>query len=77
MSCNETTDDIQRYINQLVDAGYAMSTIKKQYNLLSALLKYANLEGLIEKPIYQAARLLASTVVRKESKIVEAYTKAE
>ena len=45
MSYNETADDIQRYINQLVDAGYAMSTIKKQYNLLSVFLKYANLEG--------------------------------
>ena len=72
-----TADDIQRYINQLVDAGYAMSTIKKQYNLLSAFLKYANLEGLIEKPIYQEVRLPARNVVRKESKIVEAYTKAE
>ena len=36
-----TANDIQAYINQLTDKGYAYSTIKKAYNAINASLKMA------------------------------------
>ena len=35
-----STEDIQRYMNELADRGYAITTIKKQYTLITAYLKY-------------------------------------
>lgn len=36
-----TSRDIQKYLNDLVSDGYSMSTIKKQFNLITAYWKWA------------------------------------
>lgn len=72
-----STDDIQRYLNELVDDGYALSTIKKQFTLLTAYLKYACSNGYIERPIYLGVRLPAESSVRKQAKSIETYSVME
>lgn len=69
--------DIQRFINALVTDGYSMSTIKKQYNLLTAYIRYANTEGIIQRPIYNNVQLPSQTNVRKKKRDVQAYNKME
>ena len=49
--------DIQQYINSLLDEGYALTTIKKQFNLISSYIRFANVEGIIAKPLYNAVKL--------------------
>ena len=71
------SDDIQGYINDLVKDGYALTTIKKQYNLLTGFIKYANTAGLIERPIYSTVKLPSQSTVKKPKKEVVAYTEAE
>ena len=41
-----TVDDIQRFVNELVRDGYAWTTIKKEYSLLTAFYKFAYSRGL-------------------------------
>ena len=50
-------DVMQRYIGRLVNDGYSMSTIKKQFNLLTAYWKHGMSRGTIEKPVYLGVRL--------------------
>ena len=50
-------DMMQRYIGRLVNDGYSMSTIKKQFNLLTAYWKHGMSRGAIEKPVYLGVRL--------------------
>lgn len=50
-------DIMQRYIGRLVNDGYSMSTIKKQYNLLTAYWKHGMSRGAIERPVYLGVRL--------------------
>ena len=69
--------DIQEYINSLVNDGYSLSTIKKQYNLLSAYLRYANTEGIISRPIYNNVHLPTQSNVKKRKREIEAYSKPE
>lgn len=71
------SSDIQSYINQLVDDGYALSTIKKQFNLLSGFLRWANTEGIISRPIYNNVKLPSQSVVQKPKKAVPVYTEEE
>ena len=70
-------DDIQGYLNRLVTDGYALSTIKKQYNLLSAYLKWANTEGIVQRPIQNSVKLPSQSMVRKPKKEIVVYTKVE
>lgn len=71
------SDDIQEYLNRLVTDGYALTTIKKQYNLLSAYLKWANTEGIVSRPIQNNVKLPAQSMVKKPKKEVVAYNKAQ
>lgn len=71
------SDDIQTYLNRLVSDGYALTTIKKQYNLLTGFIKYANTEGLIARPIYNNVRLPSQSAVKKPKREVVAYDEAE
>ena len=50
-------DVMQRYIGRLVNDGYSMSTIKKQFNLLTAYWKHGMSRGTIEKPVYLGVRM--------------------
>lgn len=72
-----TPDDLQKYLNQLVLDGYALTTIKKQYHLLTGFIEYANLNGLILRPIHKGVRLPAESAVKKHRKNVMAYTHEE
>ena len=71
------TQDIQDYINKLVDEGYALSTIKKQMHLIGGWIGYANLMGFIARPIHKGVKLPAESMVKKPKKKVIAYTKSE
>lgn len=68
--------DIQRYLNGLAMDGYSQSTIKKQFNLLTAYLKYAQSQNDISAPIYLAVKL-PSEQSSKPTKSIEAYTGIE
>ena len=70
-------DDIQEYINQLVKDEYALTTIKKQYNLITGFIKYANVLGLVERPIYNNVKLPTQSVVLKQKKEIIAYDEVE
>jgi integrase len=71
------TDYIQEYLNDLVSEGYAMSTIKKQFHLITAFMDHANVIGLIERPFHKAVNLPSRTVIKKETKEVIAYSEEE
>lgn len=72
-----TTDKIQRYINHLAEDGYSLSTIKKQYHLISAFVSYANANGIIFRPIHKGVNLPVRSSIRSESKTVMAYSQYE
>lgn len=72
-----TTLDIQQYIRALVDRGYSMSTVKKQYALLVAYLKFALSQGIIQRPIYLDVKLPAKSIVKKQPREVETYSEEE
>lgn len=71
-----TSEDVQRYLNKLVEDGYAFTTIKKQYHLITAFLKFAAAKGIISKPIYTIieAPTKSPTSIAKE---VVAYSKLQ
>lgn len=69
--------DIQTYINQLVDDGYALTTIKKQMHLIGGWITHANLMGFINRPIHKGVKLPSESMVKKPKKEVIAYTHDE
>lgn len=71
------TDYLQSYINELVECGYAMSTIKKQYNLITAYMDYANTKGIIDRPYHKGVELPSMAVIQKPKREVIAYTPGE
>lgn len=72
-----TTLDIQQYIKALVEHGYSMSTVKKQYALLTGYLKFALSQGIIQRPIYLDVKLPAKSIVKKQPREVETYSEDE
>lgn len=72
-----TSSDVQRYMNELVRDGYALSTIKKQYHLLSEFIDFAILNDEINKPIHKGVKIPSESAVRKHKKEVIAYTRDE
>ena len=71
------SDDIQKYLNELVEDGYAMTTIKKQFNLLSGYLRWANAEGIIPRAIYANVNLPSRSSVKKPKKEMQVYNKMQ
>ena len=71
------TQSIQDYVNNLVDDGYALTTIKKQMHLIGGWIGYANLMGFITKPIHKGVKLPNESSVKKPRKQVMVYTKEE
>ena len=71
------TQDIQDYINELVDDGYALTTIKKQMHLIGGWIEYANLMGFIAKPIHKGVKLPVESMVKKPRRQVISYTKQQ
>lgn len=72
-----TTLDIQQYIKALVEHGYSLSTIKKQYALIVGYLKFALSQGVIQRPIYLDVKLPAKSIVKKQPREVETYSEEE
>lgn len=72
-----TSLDIQQYIRTLVERGYSMSTVKKQYALLVAYLKFALSQGIIQRPIYLDVKLPAKSIIKKQPREVETYSEEE
>ena len=66
--------DLQSYVNQLVDDGYALTTIKKQMHLIGGWVSHANLMGFISRPIHKGVKLPSESSVKKHKKEVIAYT---
>lgn len=71
------TNDLQQFINDMVDDGYALTTIKKQYHLVTAYLKFANTEGVIPRPIYNNVHLPTRQAVKKKRREVYGYSQVE
>lgn len=71
------TEDLQEFVNSMVADGYALSSIKKQFYLVTAYLKFANTEGLIPRPIYNNVKLPAQSVVKKKKREIQSYSRPE
>lgn len=69
-----TSRDIQKYLNDLVSDGYSMSTIKKQFNLITAYWKWAMSQGIVVNPLYLGVNLPSEDALISPSKEIEAYT---
>ena len=72
-----TTDNVQSYINKLLSDGYAYTTIKKQFNLISAFVKFLLGEGLSIRPVHLNVVLPAEANIRKPKRDIEAYEEPE
>ena len=69
--------DIQTYINLLVDAGYAMSTVKKLIQIVTAPLKHAAAMKVINADPTVCISPPKKENLKKEAKDVVAYTEKE
>lgn len=74
---NLTADDIQTYINKLVMDGYALSTIKKQYHLITGYFDYAVYNGIVSRPIHKGVDLPSEETVEKRKREVVSYSHEE
>ena len=61
----------------MVTDGYALTTIKKQYHLVTSYLKFANTEGIIPRPIYNNVKLPTQQAVKKKRREVLGYSRRE
>lgn len=68
--------DMQRYLNSLVSDGYSLSTIKKQFNLLTSYWKWAMSQGLVLTPVYLGVSLPSETLLNENDDIL-VYTEDE
>ena len=72
------TKHLQDYVNTLASEGYSLSTIKKQFHLVSGYVRYACGEGLMTRPIYNNVKLPDKTkVVKSSSAETQCYNKVE
>ena len=69
--------DIQRYVNELVEAGYSMSGIKKQLRIVTSPLKQAAAIRIIKADPSVGIRLPAESKIQKKKKRIVAYEKDE
>lgn len=71
------TADVQLYVNTLAADGYAVSTIKKQFNLISGYLRYLVGEGMPIRPAYVNVHLPVESEVSHKKRDVPALTMPE
>ena len=74
---NLTSFDIQQYINQLNEDGYAMETIYKQYKMIHEFVYYAMNEGFIAKPICSQVKLPNKHSVKRLKREIATYDVSE
>ena len=72
-----TAIDIQRYVNELTDHGYTISTIKKQLQIVTAPLRQAAAMHLIPTDPTVSVRLPKETMLKKQTHAVLPYTEEE
>ena len=72
-----TSNDIQGYLNDLVSDGYALTTIKKQFHLLTGYVRYANSIGEVERPICNTVALPTRANILKPERSVVSYSPIE
>lgn len=72
-----TCDDMQRYLSDLVNNGYSISTIKKQFNLLTAYWKHGMAKGVISNPVYLGVCLPSESVIGQNHEDVQTYSPIE
>lgn len=72
-----SVDDVQHFINTLVQDGYAQTTIKKEYSLLTAFSKFAYSRGLMVTPVYIGVELPGETNVKKERRKIDIFSHGE
>ena len=69
--------DLQNYINELVDKGYSMSGVKKQFRIVSSPLKQAAAIKIIPADPCIGVKLPVETKLKKKSKDIIAYDKEQ
>ena len=69
-----TASDVKGYLNSLVEAGYALSTIKKQYRLLTSFYAWAFDRGVITVNVTTGVKLPKEEKVQKHAREIVAYT---
>lgn len=72
-----TASVVQRYLNQLVEDGYALTTVKKQYNLVTAFVRHLIAERYDIAPLYMSVKLPIENVVKQKKREVIAYNSRE
>ena len=72
--CEIKSPDIQRFLNGLVLDGYSMSTIKKEFNLITAYWKWAMSQGFVVTPVYLGASLPSESTLQTPTKAIQAYS---
>ena len=72
-----TSVHIQKYVNELAESGYGLSTIKKQMRIVTAPLKQASALHLIPADPGVGIKLPVRCCIQKAEKIVEAYSLEE
>lgn len=75
--CDVNFFDIQKYVNQLVEDGYGINTIKKQLRIVTSPLKMAAAMRIIQADPSIGVKLPNETKVKKQTKEVIAYTNEE
>lgn len=68
---------VQRYLNNLVMDGYSISTIRKQFNLITAYWKWAMAQGLVVTPVYLGVNMPSENAVTAPKREVETYSRDE
>ena len=69
--------DIQSYVNELVEKGYSMSGIKKQFRIVTSPLKQAAAIKIIKADPSIGVKLPVESNVKKQSKDIIAYDKEQ
>ncbi|MDO4357274.1 MAG: tyrosine-type recombinase/integrase [Clostridia bacterium] len=72
-----TSDDFRDYIQELLDAGYSKSTIKKQMEIVSAPLRFAYEQRLISFNPCSGAKTPSKARIKYASREVQAFDKEE
>ncbi|MBR5953244.1 MAG: site-specific integrase [Pseudobutyrivibrio sp.] len=75
--CKLNTDCVQKYVNQLVRDGYALTTIRKQYNLITGYVRFLIGEGVPVASVFLNVNLPSEDAVQKHKEEVISYSKVE
>lgn len=72
-----TTDDLQNFLNEMVDDEYARETIKKPFKLICEFLEHSLYLGTIQKPIHKGVKMPSESAVLKKKRNIVAYDERE